>query len=112
MSSPNEQRAKRRKKANEDIDYVLRNSWNISLNSAFCNVFRRKMRFMSNMMMCCKLCYNYELKEDFNASESEIRDMRTLCFYSCYLFYENKYLKRYSSIVKEDYEKLKSQPRL
>ena len=112
MSSSNEQQAKRRQEANEDIDYVLCNLWNISLSSAFCNAFRQNTRFTSDMIMCCKLCYDYELKKDFNASESEIREIRTLCFYSCYLFYENKPWKRYSSIVKEDCVKLKSQPRL
>lgn len=112
VPSSNEQREKRRQEVNEDIDYILRNLWSISLGSAFCNAFRWNIRLMSDMIMCCKLWYDYELKEDFHASESKIREIRTLCFYSCYLFYENKPLKRHSSVVKDDYDKLKSQPRI
>ena len=112
MPTSKEQQASRRKEANEDIDYVLHNLWNINLHSSFYKHFKRNIRLMSDMTMCCKSCYDYELKEDFHASESEIREIRTLCFYSYYLFYENTHLKRYSSIVKEDYDKFKSQPRL
>ena len=82
MSSSNEQRAKRRKEANEDTDYVLRNLWKISLHSAFYESFKRNTRFMSDAKMRCMLSNDHELKEDFKASESEIRKMRTLCFYS------------------------------
>jgi len=112
MPSSKEQKEKRKQEANEDKGYDLHNLWSISRGSAFCNAFRQSIRFMSDMIMCCKLCYDYELKADFHASESEIREMRTLCFYLCYLFYENKPLKRYSSIVKEGYDKNKSQLRL
>ena len=64
------------------------------------------------MIVCCKTCYDHELKEDFHASENEVREMRTLCFYSWYLFHENKPLKMYSNIIKEDHDKFKTQPRL
>lgn len=112
MSSSTEQRLKRRKEANEDIDYVLHNLWNINLYSAFYKSFKQNVRFMSDMKMHCMLSNEHELDDNFKASESEIRKMRTLCFYSYCLFNENKPLKRYSSIIKEHHETFKSQPLL
>ena len=106
------QRAPRRREANEDIDYVLHNLWNIDLHSSFHKSFKRNTRLMSDMKMRCMLSSDHELKDDFKASESEIRNMRTLCYYSYYLFNENKPLKLCSSIIKEDYEKFKSHPLL
>ena len=112
MSASKEQQANRRKEVNEDIDYVLHNLWNISRHSSFCKSFKRNIRFMSDMTMQLKLSHDHEIIENFKASKSELRKMRTLCFYSFYLFNENKPLKRYSSITKKDYEIFKSQPHL
>ena len=73
MSSSTEQRLKRRKGENEGIDYVLHNLWNISLHSPFHKSFKRNIRSMSDMKMCCMSSYDHELEEDFMASKSEIR---------------------------------------
>ena len=67
---------------------------------------------MSDMKMCCILSSDQELKDNLKASESEIRNMRTLCYYSYYLFNENKPLKKYSCINKQDYEDFRSHPLL
>ena len=101
MPTSKEQLANRRKEANEDKEHVLHNLWSISPHSAFYGSFKRNMKFMSDMTMCCMLS-DHEVIEDFKASESELREIRTLCFYSYYLFYQNKPMKRYSSIAKEE----------
>ena len=114
MPTSKEQRANRRKEANEDKHYALHNLWNISPHSAFYESFKRSIRLMSDMTMCVKFFHDHKLIEEFKANESDLRKIKTLCFYSYCFFCENgnKPIKRFSNITKEDYEIFKSQPHL
>ena len=60
------------------------------------------------------MCSDNEMKEDYSASEREVRKMKTLNFYCDYLSYENgnNHMTRFSITMKEDCDELMPNPRL
>ena len=115
MPSSKEDREKQRKQNNEDTEHALRELWNIRPSTLFYNPFKRNFeRDINDIFDAHATCADDEIKVDFHASELEVREIKTLCFYSHYFFCENrnKPIKRFSNITKEDYIEFEHNPRL
>ena len=83
-------REKQRQQSSEDTEHVLHELWSIRPSTLFYNSLKRNFeRDMNGAFDIHLTCTDDEIIEDFKASESELRKMRTLCFYSCHFFCEN-----------------------
>ena len=115
MPSSKEDREKQRQQNSEDTEHVLHELWNIHPSTPFCNSFKHNFeRDLLGIFDDHATCADDELKATFHASELEVREMKTLCFYSHCFFCKNKNkpIKRLTSIARGDYHEFKRNPRL